>query len=179
MKRLAVAAAAVADLRDIARYSERTWGIAQARRYLDGIRARFARLRERPQLGSRREELGPGLRSVMSGRHIIFYMDAADRIEIVRVLHASMDVRRHLAEMPRSGSASSSAERRSRGKRRQRSFSCAVSRNPRITAVVTTAAAITYQVGESGEPVVAISQVAMNGANPPKIATAVPLAIER
>lgn len=116
MKRLAVAAAAHADLRDIARYSERTWGVAQARYYLDAIETCFARLRERPHLGSRRDELGPRLRSIASGRHMIFYRDSPDCIEIVRVLHASMDVRRHLPELPERTVAPRSAKLPSRGR---------------------------------------------------------------
>lgn len=99
MKRLVVTAAARADLREIARYSEGTWGIAQTRRYLDAIRTRLAGLRGRPHLGARRDELSAGLRSIASGRHIVFYKDTTDRVEIVRILHASMDVRRHLPGM--------------------------------------------------------------------------------
>jgi toxin ParE1/3/4 len=104
MKSLRIAEAAQTDLRDIKQYTERTWGAAQARRYLDEFRARFALLRKRSQLGRPREELGTGLRSLPSGGHVIFYRDMDDRIEVVRILHASMDVRRHfkVASQPRS-----------------------------------------------------------------------------
>jgi toxin ParE1/3/4 len=97
MKKLAIAAAARDDLRDIKQYTERVWGADQARRHLVALKARFALLRERSRLGRPREELGAGLRSLPSGRHVIFYKDMDDRIEVVRILHASMDVRRHFA----------------------------------------------------------------------------------
>jgi hypothetical protein len=48
----------------------------------------------------------------------------------------------------------------------------AVSGIRQITMKLTAAAAITYHAGDNGEPVAAISQVAMKGAKPPKIATA-------
>lgn len=95
MKPLRIADAAQADLRDIKQYTEQTWGAGQARRYLDEFQARFDLLRERSRLGRPRDDLGTGLRSLPSGGHMIFYRDMDGRIEIVRVLHASMDVRRH------------------------------------------------------------------------------------
>lgn len=96
MKKLAIAAAARDDLRNIARYTEREWGADQARRYLHALRSRLALLRERPRLGRPREELALGLRSLLCGRHVIFYKDREERIEVIRILHGSMDVRRHL-----------------------------------------------------------------------------------
>jgi toxin ParE1/3/4 len=103
MKSLRIADAAQADLRDIKAYTEQAWGAAQARRYLDELSARFALLCKRSQLGRPRAELGTGLRSLPSGGHVIFYKDMDERIEIVRILHASMDVRRHfgVASRPR------------------------------------------------------------------------------
>lgn len=95
MKPLRIADAAQADLRDIKRYTEQTWGAAQARRYLDELRARFDLLSKRSRLGRSREDLGTGLRSLPSGGHVIFYKDTDDWIEIVRILHASMDARQH------------------------------------------------------------------------------------
>lgn len=101
MRSLRIADAAQADLRDIKQYTEQTWGAAKARRYLDEFRARFTLLRQRSRLGRPREELGTGLRSLPSGAHVIFYKDMDDHIEVVRILHASMDVRRHFKARPR------------------------------------------------------------------------------
>jgi len=54
----------------------------------------------------------------------------------------------------------------------QRSRSNAVSRNVAMVAADTRPAPIKYKAGDSGLPVRWMSQVAMNGANPPNTATA-------
>ncbi|MGH6661932.1 MAG: type II toxin-antitoxin system RelE/ParE family toxin [Rhodospirillales bacterium] len=97
---LVVGDAARRDLKAIARYTERRWGAAQRRRYMDGIRDCLARLRRDPELGVPRDDVGPDYRSLNAGRHVVFYRDAADAIVVVRVLHQRMDVRR----LPPSGS---------------------------------------------------------------------------
>lgn len=96
MKKLVVADAARDDLRAIAQQTEREWGGAQRRRYLDAIKQRLRGLRAHPMLGGSREELGRGYRSVPVGRHVVFYRETASNVEIIRVLHASMDVHTHL-----------------------------------------------------------------------------------
>ena len=93
---LVVSAAARADLKAIARYTERTWSPAQAKTYLALLAERFVQLGRRPKLGRAREDLSPGYRSLPVGRHLIFYRIAGDAIIIIRVLHQSMDLRLHL-----------------------------------------------------------------------------------
>jgi toxin ParE1/3/4 len=44
-----------------------------------------------PQLGRRREELSPRLRSFPVGRYVIFYRPLENGIEIARVLHGARD----------------------------------------------------------------------------------------
>jgi toxin ParE1/3/4 len=43
-------------------------------------------------MGVRRDDLREGYRSLRAGRHVVSYRETATGIEIVRVLHASMDV---------------------------------------------------------------------------------------
>ena len=43
-------------------------------------------------MGRRREELAPGLRSILQGSYVIFYRLTEERIEIVRVLHVARDI---------------------------------------------------------------------------------------
>ena len=66
MTKLVVSDAAQRDLRDIARYTEQTWGSAQRQRYLEAIERRLALLRERPTAGSPRDEIRQGYRSIPS-----------------------------------------------------------------------------------------------------------------
>ena len=98
MRKLVIADRARADLKEIADYTGREWGAGQSRRYLGAIKDRLARLRDRPGLGTLRDEIGPGYRSARSGRHIVFYRETAESIEIVRVLHERMDMHRQLRD---------------------------------------------------------------------------------
>jgi toxin ParE1/3/4 len=101
VKPLLVAQAAEADLRNIGRYTEERWDPAQKQRHLDALRERFAALRHNPALGAARNEFTAGLRSLTAGQHVVFYRDYPDRIEIMRVLHASHDMHRHLDPDPK------------------------------------------------------------------------------
>ena len=51
----------------------------------------------RPESFPIRSELGEGLRVARHKRYLIFFMHVRGRVEIIRVLHASRDFRRHLA----------------------------------------------------------------------------------
>ena len=99
MKRLVISAAARADLRNIARYSEREWGRARKKQYLSAIRERFARLLQQPESGIARRDISAGYRSLPVGRHIIFYRIKADAVVIIRILHQRMDAMLHLTDV--------------------------------------------------------------------------------
>lgn len=43
-----------------------------------------------------RDDLGPGIMTTTSGRHSIFFEADDSRVLVIRVLHDSMDYRRHL-----------------------------------------------------------------------------------
>ena len=84
------------DLIDIGRYTEKQWGNTQRKKYLAQLKERFEKLAQLPSLGRRRDELPEAPLGYHEGRHVIFYRPLADDIEIVRVLHDSMDFGRHL-----------------------------------------------------------------------------------
>jgi toxin ParE1/3/4 len=96
MKRLVVSAAARADLKAIARYSEREWGRARKKQYLSAIRGRFVRLLQHPETGVARQDLGAGYRNLPIGRHLIFYRIEGDAVVVIRILHQRMDAKMHL-----------------------------------------------------------------------------------
>jgi toxin ParE1/3/4 len=88
---------AEADLKDIYRYTRRTWGRARAAQYASQLQQCFTMLAARPHAGRKREELQPpGLHSFVQGSHVIFYQPQPYGMLVVRVLHGSQDVRRHL-----------------------------------------------------------------------------------
>lgn len=87
---------ALEDLRSIARYTEQTWGREQRNQYLSKLDASFQMLVHEPELGRACDEIRQGYRKHHVGRHLIFYRILASRIEIIRILHDSMDIDSHI-----------------------------------------------------------------------------------
>lgn len=92
MARFVLSANAARDLRDIARYTGEQWGPEQARLYLDALEFRLSALAETPGAGRLRPELAEGLRSFPFESHVAFYVETADGIAVVRLLHRRWDV---------------------------------------------------------------------------------------
>jgi toxin ParE1/3/4 len=80
------------DLLEIYEYSLEEWDEGQAVAYLDGLYDAFAGLTRIPKKGRLRTDLGLEIRSILCKSHIIFYLEAAEGVAIVRVLHQARDV---------------------------------------------------------------------------------------
>jgi toxin ParE1/3/4 len=98
-------AAAEADVRAIFVWTVEHFGVEQARRYRATILAAFRDLDKGPDAEGVRDraELGRGLKSLHVARHgrrgrhlILFTAGIENRIQILRILHDSMDLARHL-----------------------------------------------------------------------------------
>lgn len=63
-----------------------------ADRFLEELGEKSQALAEFPGMGRARPELAPGLRSFPVGRYVLFYLPAAEGIEVVRVLHGARDI---------------------------------------------------------------------------------------
>lgn len=88
---------AVEDLIDIGRYTTKIWGASQRNKYLKQIDDCFAQLSKKPTLGIKCDYVAKGYRKVPQGSHMIFYkLNTEDVVEIIRVLHKSMDVNSQL-----------------------------------------------------------------------------------
>jgi toxin ParE1/3/4 len=87
---------AAADLDGIYDSTILNFGLEQARVYLVGLHERFEMLAEQPTHGRKADELAPGLRRLGYQSHMVFDMPKDTGIRIVRVLHHSMDVKKHL-----------------------------------------------------------------------------------
>jgi toxin ParE1/3/4 len=83
-------ARAEADFLDIGKYTLRTWGIAQADRYLAEIEECCPRVGQNPLLGRACGTIQPGLRRIEQGRHVIFYRVVDEGILVSRILHQAM-----------------------------------------------------------------------------------------
>ena len=64
---------------------------ANATRFLRRIEGVCITIADNPLMGRSREELAPALRSFPVGNYLLFYFPIEDGIEIVRVLHGSVD----------------------------------------------------------------------------------------
>jgi toxin ParE1/3/4 len=95
MKKFFISSEARADLRDITQFTDRRWGKQQRYTYIKRLRDRFSYLANQPQKGRRRDEIADSLFSFHEGRHVIFYRITIEGVEILRVLHDSMDFPRH------------------------------------------------------------------------------------
>lgn len=49
-------------------------------------------LARHPEMGRRRDELGPNLRSFTTGNYVIFYRCVSDCLQIHRILHGGRDL---------------------------------------------------------------------------------------
>jgi toxin ParE1/3/4 len=85
------------DLSAIWDYSAEHWGRAQADRYVRAIVAACEAVAAGRRLGRSIDWVRPGYLRCAVGSHVLFYVHEEPRvIRIVRILHGTMDVERHL-----------------------------------------------------------------------------------
>jgi toxin ParE1/3/4 len=88
---------AEADLLSIGEYTLRTWGKAQAARYINELELCCQTLADNPGLGRPCDDVRPGLRRLEHRNHVIFYRQEREGILISRILHERMLPDRHFA----------------------------------------------------------------------------------
>jgi toxin ParE1/3/4 len=100
-----LANAAERDIVQILQWTALHFGAAQAKTYSNTISTALCALATGPEIaGSRkRDEIAPGIRSLhvarlgRKGRHLVLFRVGGEQIiDVVRVLHDSMDLARHL-----------------------------------------------------------------------------------
>ncbi|WP_020590043.1 type II toxin-antitoxin system RelE/ParE family toxin [Desulfobacter curvatus] len=84
------------SLRNIKAYSLEEFGEEQAFIYLKLIEKKLQMIAESPDIGREREEIKKGYLSFLAGSHIIFYRKANNHVDIIDILHQSMEPYRHL-----------------------------------------------------------------------------------
>ena len=84
--------AAKADLVDIWQYSARQWNSRQADDDTDDILSALESLADNPHTGRDCSDLFAGARRLTCGRHVAFYGIRETHIEVVRILHQSLDL---------------------------------------------------------------------------------------
>lgn len=93
---LKVRATARQDMIHLRRYGVREFGIKVADRLVGDLESVFDLLRDNPLAGREFSNDIPGIRVFSKRGHRIFYRAEAGIVSIVRVLHHSRDVLRHL-----------------------------------------------------------------------------------
>lgn len=88
-----VARKAQADLIAIGRFTAKEWGIVQRNSYLKQLDDCFSQLSKNPKLGMACDFIAKGYRKFPQGSHLIFYKQGPESmVEIIRVLHNTMDI---------------------------------------------------------------------------------------
>jgi toxin ParE1/3/4 len=81
---------AEADLLSIGNYTLRTWGKAQAARYIGELEVFCQSLADNPALGRPCDDVRRGMRRMEDGKHVVFYRQELNGILVSRILHQSM-----------------------------------------------------------------------------------------
>ncbi len=90
---------AVSDLNEIWQYTADNWSENQADRYYKMLLDICQDIADNPELGRNYDEIKPELFGVKANRHIIFYRKIKGHfIEITRILHERMDLKRRINE---------------------------------------------------------------------------------
>jgi toxin ParE1/3/4 len=100
-----LAAQAELDFSEIITWTLENFGERQAETYAETLTLAIEALHDGPeQLGAKaRDDIGPGIRTLhmarqgRSGRHFVLFSEAKDQcIDVLRLLHDSMDLARHI-----------------------------------------------------------------------------------
>lgn len=94
MKKLGIVLhqAAISDLEEIWLYTLESWSVEQADRYHELLFKEIEFLSRKPTSGKSISDLRAGYFSSKVKSHFIFYKFSSDELEIVRILHESMDI---------------------------------------------------------------------------------------
>ncbi|MFT4044961.1 MAG: type II toxin-antitoxin system RelE/ParE family toxin [Gordonia sp. (in: high G+C Gram-positive bacteria)] len=88
--------AAQRDLSSIWDFTEERWDARQAETYVTEIQAAIERIAADPRRGRVCDEIRAGYRRYSVGSHMVFYVEGADYVDVIRILHQRMDPTRHL-----------------------------------------------------------------------------------
>lgn len=85
------------DLEKIWEYTVKEWSMNQAEKYIDSLLSGFEAIGEGKIKGKAIDSVLKGYKKALHGKHYIFFRFSQDNVaEIIRVLHVSMDVEKHL-----------------------------------------------------------------------------------
>ena len=86
------------DIREIWLYLAEQTDANHADRVAHQMLQKLEMLSTHPYLGRQRNEIRPGLRSLVIGRYVAFYFPLEDGVDLVRVVYGGRDLSQALAE---------------------------------------------------------------------------------
>lgn len=95
MKAIAFSPAAEIDIGEIWDYTADRWGPDQADSYTDAIRDACYALAKGTKRG-RPAGVLPDFQKYLCGSHVVYFLDYADHLDVIRILHQRQDAERHL-----------------------------------------------------------------------------------
>lgn len=84
------------SLKQISRYTRENFGERQKRKYLKLLRDKMRSAAKSPDKGQKRSEIKEGYYSIRAGKHHIYYRIKETHIDIIDVLHQSMEPELHI-----------------------------------------------------------------------------------
>lgn len=96
MLRIVNSALAENDLLEIWLYTAEEWNLSQADNYVTQLVSALKNLLDHPELGKDRSDIKTGYRSLLINHHLAFYKLKGDEIQVMRVLHESVDIEKHI-----------------------------------------------------------------------------------
>lgn len=88
---------AIEDLNNIWDYTFEQWSETQADKYYATIKLACNGIGKNPDVGKKYVGISKNLLGLKSGKHIIFYrLISNDEIEVIRILHERMDLKKRL-----------------------------------------------------------------------------------
>ena len=96
MLRIVNSELAEVDLLEIWLYTAEEWNLSQADSYLAQLGNTLKNLMDHPEIGKDSSDLRKGYRSLLINHHLAFYRLIGDETQIMRVLHESVDLEKHL-----------------------------------------------------------------------------------
>ena len=85
------------DLEKIWEYTIAEWSLNQVEKYLDSLLSSFEAIGDGRIKGKAIDSVRKGYNKALHGKHYIFFRLSQDKVvEIIRVLHVSMDIEMHL-----------------------------------------------------------------------------------
>ena len=100
MKTFSLTRRAKADLKSIAKFTEKRWGREQRCIYIKQFDDTFHVLSDTPEIGNNCDYIKENYQKFPQGSHIIFYCETSPQnIQIIRILHKNMDVPSRLGDL--------------------------------------------------------------------------------